>query len=75
MERKALLIARIALYRRYLAEGADGDVARAYLWNIKRDQAELAIIVQGRKDNDRAEGEGSDNGTPPPEGEGISRDG
>jgi len=50
MERTALLIARIALYRRYLNEGVDGDVARAYLWQIKRDEAALAAIAEEHAD-------------------------
>ena len=45
MERIELLTARIALYRRYLSEGADGDVARAYLWLIRRDEVELATLA------------------------------
>ena len=51
MERVALLKARIALYRRYLREGADGDVARTYLWLIRKDEIELARLVE-RKDKE-----------------------
>jgi hypothetical protein len=47
MERETLLIARIDLYRRYLSEGADGDVALAYLWQIKQDEAELMVLAVG----------------------------
>jgi hypothetical protein len=45
MERAELLRARIGLYRRYLREGADGDLARAYLWLIRQDEIELTGIV------------------------------
>ena len=54
MERIALLTARIALYRRYLNEGADGDVARAYLWQIRRDATELATITEELRSEQRA---------------------
>lgn len=47
MERVELLRARIALYRRYLSEGAEGDMARAYLWLIRRDEVELTAIAAG----------------------------
>lgn len=41
-----LLKARIALYRRYLSEGADGDIARSYRWLIRKDEIELTTITQ-----------------------------
>jgi len=50
MDRIELLQARIALYRRYLSEGTDGDMARAYLWLIRQDEVELAAIVARHKD-------------------------
>jgi hypothetical protein len=37
---------RIVLYRRYLAEGTDADKASAYLRQIKKDEAALAVIVE-----------------------------
>jgi hypothetical protein len=46
MERVELLRARIALYRRYLREGADGDIATAYLWLIRKDEIELTALVE-----------------------------
>jgi hypothetical protein len=49
MERIDLLTARIALYHRYLREGADGDLARTYLWLIRQDEIELNAIVQNGK--------------------------
>ena len=59
MERIEFLRARIALYRRYLTEGADSDIARAYLWLIWRDEFELTTMANGHKneplaDTDRA---------------------
>jgi hypothetical protein len=35
---------KIALYRRYLADGVDADLAERYLREIKRTEAELARI-------------------------------
>jgi len=49
MERIELLKGRIALYRRYLREGAEGDMARTYLWLIRRDEIELTAMIEGRK--------------------------
>jgi hypothetical protein len=46
MERIELLRARIGLYRRYLSEGADGDLARTYLWLIRRDEMELLTLAE-----------------------------
>jgi hypothetical protein len=54
MERIELLRARIALYRRYLREGAEGDMASAYLWLIRRDEIEVAAIVASDKLSPRA---------------------
>lgn len=54
MERVALLTARIALYRRYLVEGADGDIARSYLRLIREDAAELAAITEDLRNEPRA---------------------
>ena len=54
MERIELLKARIALYRRYLSQGADGDMARAYLWLIRKDEVELTAIGERRKNKERA---------------------
>ena len=53
MERTALLTARIALYRRYLNEGADGDIARSYLRLIKQNEEELTALRE-RNDEQRA---------------------
>jgi hypothetical protein len=50
-----LLRARIALYRRYLREGAEGDMARAYLWLIRKDEIELAAIVETDKGEPRTD--------------------
>jgi hypothetical protein len=41
---------RIALYRRYLREGVEGDLAAEYLRTIAADEASLAAI--GRKDKE-----------------------
>jgi hypothetical protein len=49
MERTELLRARIALYHRYLREGADGDLAMAYLWLIRKDEIELTALVEDLK--------------------------
>lgn len=49
MERIALLKARIALYRRYLKEGVDGELATAYLWLIRQDEIELTALTDSRK--------------------------
>ena len=38
---------RIELYRRYLAEGVDADLARQYLDDIRTAEAELAEIEKG----------------------------
>ena len=46
MERIELLKARIALYRRYLREGVDGELATAYLWLIRRDEIELGALIE-----------------------------
>lgn len=73
MERQALLIARIALYRRYLAEGASGDVALAYLWQIRQDEAAMAIIAKER-DNERRDA-GATDGIPPAQSKTVSDDG
>lgn len=55
MERIELLRARISLYRRYLREGAEGDMASAYLWLIRKDEIELAAIVESDKDDLRTD--------------------
>lgn len=49
MDRIELLKARITLYRRYLSEGVDGDMARAYLWLIRKDETEIAAISSSDK--------------------------
>jgi hypothetical protein len=48
-ERADLLRQRIALYRRYLAEGVDGELARRYLREIVEAEAELADIEKDNK--------------------------
>ena len=55
MERIELLRARIALYHRYLREGAEGDMARAYLWLIRCDEIELAAIAKRHKNEPQAD--------------------
>ena len=45
-DRAAMLQRRIAAYRRHLAEGADLELARSYLEEMIRDQAELDGILQ-----------------------------
>jgi hypothetical protein len=55
MKRPELLKARIALYRRYLREGADGDMARTYLWLIRCDEIELTAIAESHKDEAHSE--------------------
>jgi hypothetical protein len=49
MERIEFLKARISLYRRYLTEGVESNMARAYLWLIWRDEIELAAIANSHK--------------------------
>ena len=63
MEREALLTGRIALYRRYLAEGANSDIACAYLSCIRQDEAELAAIAERRKRVSGAAGSSAGDGT------------
>lgn len=48
--RAEMLHRRITLYRRYLAEGVDADLARQYLDDIRAAEAELAEI---ENDNER----------------------
>lgn len=55
MERIELLRARIALYRRYLREGAEGDMARAYLWLIRKDEIELLTVAESHEDKSQAD--------------------
>ena len=43
-QRSEILRRRIALYRRYLAEGVDAELARHYLHEIRDATAELAEI-------------------------------
>jgi hypothetical protein len=43
-----ILRRRIALYRRYLREGVDGDLAADYLRSILADEAALADL-EGKK--------------------------
>ncbi|HUN98137.1 MAG TPA: hypothetical protein VMU69_18125 [Bradyrhizobium sp.] len=60
MDRIELLKARVILYRRYLSEGVDGDIARAYLWLIRKDETELAAIARDRKKETKPKGVGSE---------------
>ena len=46
-ERAEILRRRIALYRRYLAEGVDAGLARQYLSDIADAEAELVDIEKG----------------------------
>ncbi|HWB49496.1 MAG TPA: hypothetical protein VG651_10330 [Stellaceae bacterium] len=57
MDRIELLRARIILYRRYLSEGVDGDMARAYLWLIRKDEIELAAIAKSRENKPQTQTE------------------
>jgi hypothetical protein len=41
---------RIALYRNYLAEGVDADLARQYLRDITHMEAELAQMEKDERD-------------------------
>jgi len=43
----ATLRRRVALYRKYLSEGVDADLARTYLAEIAKDEALLAEIEGG----------------------------
>jgi hypothetical protein len=70
MDRIELLRARIILYRRYLSEGVDGDVARAYLWLIRKDEIELAAIAKNRKEDPHKKGAGSERPEEPPDDRG-----
>jgi len=56
MERIEFLRARIALYRRYLREGVDGEVATAYLWLIRQDEVELTGLAKGSEDEAAPDG-------------------
>ncbi len=49
-ERAEILRRRIALYRRYLAEGVDAELARQYLRDIAHMEAELAEIEKNDPD-------------------------
>jgi hypothetical protein len=57
MERIEFLRARISLYRRYLREGVDGEVATAYLWLIRQDEVELTGLAKGSDDDTAPDGE------------------
>jgi len=46
-ERADALRRRIALYRRYLAEGVDADLAQTYLRDLSEAEAELSEIAEG----------------------------
>ena len=70
MDRTELLRARITLYRRYLSEGVDGDVARAYLWLIRKDEIEIATIADNRKEEADTKGAGSERPEEPPDDRG-----
>ncbi len=47
MDRADQIRRKIALYRKYLAEGVDGDRAATYLREIKRLEGELAQRESG----------------------------
>lgn len=49
LETEEILRRRIALYRRYLREGVDGELAAEYLKTIAADEAALAAIAKGNK--------------------------
>jgi hypothetical protein len=68
MKRVELLKARIALYRRYLREGADGDIARTYLWLIRKDEIELtAIVAESHRNEPKTDTDSRSNGSAGPE--------
>jgi hypothetical protein len=48
-DRAAVLRRRIATYRRWLSEGVPTDVARAYLAEIAKAEAELAQIEDSER--------------------------
>jgi len=48
-ERAELLRRRIALYQRYLREGADATLAAEYVRQIGQEEAELKEIEAGRR--------------------------
>lgn len=48
-ERAETLRRRIALYRRYLAEGVEADLARQYLRDIAHMEAELSQIEKDER--------------------------
>lgn len=75
MERIELLKARITLYRRYLSEGADGDMARAYLWLIRKDEIELTGIGGRQKNKEQDRGDKTTRGILPVARFGIPKDG
>ncbi|HTW50320.1 MAG TPA: hypothetical protein VME45_00295 [Stellaceae bacterium] len=70
MDRIELLKARLILYRRYLSEGVDGDLARAYLWLIRKDEFEIATIAKSRKEEADTKGAGSERPEQPPDDRG-----
>ena len=65
VERIELLRARIAFYRRYLREEAEGDMARAYLWLIRRDEIEVTTITASGKTRSQAEPNADPQNSPP----------
>lgn len=75
MERIELLRTRIALYRRYLSEGADGDMARAYLWLIRQDEIELIALVEREKNAERSGAAKTTGGILPMARQGAPKDG
>ena len=48
-ERVEFLRRRIELYRRYLREGVDIELAIEYLRQLSEDEAELAAIESGKR--------------------------
>ena len=55
MERIEFLKARISLYRRYLTEGVESNMARAYLWLIWRDEIELTTLAKSHQNEPLAD--------------------
>lgn len=53
-ETSDMLRQRIAIYRRYLSEGVDGDLARSYLNEIMKAEAELRDL-EGQERKARAD--------------------
>jgi hypothetical protein len=47
---------RIAIYRRYLSEGVDGELARSYLNEIMKAEVALRDLESHERQNTRSDG-------------------